>query len=131
MNLMAEAEQRAQVEHALAQHISSIDSAMRGTHAAIESVRDASGEALMPVGAGVFVRARVEPGSTVVVSVGSGVAAEKTREDALLHLEARSKELEAAAAEASGQLGQTRQQLARARADLEALASKMQAGRDV
>ena len=131
MRLVAEAEQLAGAEQALSQHLAAIDGAMRNTHAAIEAVRAASGEALMPVGAGVFVRARVEPDSAVVVSVGSGVAVEKGRDQALLYLEARSKELEAAAAQASARLGETRQRLERARAELDALASKMQAGGNV
>lgn len=131
VRLVAEGEQLAQAEQALAHNLSSIDAAMRSARAAIEAVRSASGEALMPVGAGVFVKSRVEPGSSVVVSVGAGVVVEKDRESALLFLEARSKELEAAAAETSGRLGQIRQRIERTRAEMDALASKMRAGGDV
>lgn len=131
VRLMAEGEQLAQAEQALVHNLSSIDSAMRSARAAMDAVRSASGETLMPVGAGVFVKSRVEPGSSVVVSLGAGVAVEKDRESALLFLEARSKELEAAAAETSGKLGQIRQRIERTRAEMDALASKMRAGGDV
>lgn len=131
MVLMAEAERLAQMEQILEQRVSMIGAAARDTAGAIEAVRAAGGEALMPVGAGVFVRAKIEPESAVVVSVGSGVSVDKTRDSALLHLEARSKELAAAGNEAAGQLGQVRQQIYRTRAEIDSLVGKMQAGRDV
>lgn len=131
MQLMEEAERLAQMEQVLEQRRSVIGSALRETHAAIEAVRAAEGEALMPVGAGVFVRARIEPQSTVVVAVGSGVAVEKGRDAALLFLEARSKELAAAAGQAAGQAGQVRRQLDRTRAEMDSLVGKMQAGGNV
>lgn len=129
--LMAEGERLAQLEQIIAQRRSVISAAIRETHGAIEAVRAAGGDALMPVGAGVFVRARLDMQSPLVVSVGSGVSVEKTKDSALLHLEERSKELVAAANESTGQLGQIRQLLDKTRADLEALVSKMQAGDNV
>ena len=131
MQLMAEADHLAQMEQVLEQRRSVIVSAIRETHAAIAAVRAAEGEALMPVGAGVFVRARIEPQSTIVVFAGSGVAVEKDRDAALLFLEARSKELAAAAGDAAGQLGQVRQHLDRTRAEIDSLVGKMQAGGNV
>lgn len=129
--LMSEAERLAQLEQFLERRVSMLGSAVHDTANAIEAVRTAKGEALMPIGAGVFVRARIEPESTLVVSVGSGVSVAKTRDSALLHLEARSKELSAAVNEAAGQLGQVRQQMQRIRAEMDSLVGAMQAGQNV
>ena len=131
MVLMSEAERLTQLEQFLERRVSMLGAAVRETANAIESVRAAEGEALMPVGAGVFVRARIEPESTLVVSVGSGVSVEKTRDSTLLHLEARSKELVAAGNEAAGQLGQVQQQMQRIRTEIDSLVGTMQAGQNV
>jgi prefoldin alpha subunit len=79
---------------------------------------DAEVEALMPVGSGVYVKANVPPMKKVIVSLGSGVTVEKSKEDALNFVEARIKEydvairqLEAQRQEVSMRMEQLQQQL--------------------
>jgi prefoldin alpha subunit len=57
---------------------------------------DSDSETLMPVGIGVYVHTSVPPVKKVVVNLGSGVALEKSREDALNFVESRIKEYEVA-----------------------------------
>src|SRR4029078_10411133 len=59
--------------------------------------KDTEIESLMPVGIGVYVKTNVPPVKKVVVTLGAGVALEKSREDALNYVEARIKEYEVAA----------------------------------
>jgi prefoldin alpha subunit len=79
---------------------------------------DAEVAALMPVGSGVYVKANVPPMKKVIVSLGSGVTVEKSKEDALNFVEARIKEydvairqLEAQRQEVSMRMEQLQQQL--------------------
>lgn len=64
---------------------------------------DAESETLMPVGAGVYVKTTVPPIKKLVVNLGSGVAIEKSRDDALNFVEARIKEYEVALRQLEGQ----------------------------
>jgi prefoldin alpha subunit len=68
--------------------------------AAVDAIRNVSGsgnvEALMPIGIGIYMQGSVAPSSKLLVSIGSGVAVEKSREDAINYVEARMKELETA-----------------------------------
>ncbi|MGI0019679.1 MAG: prefoldin subunit alpha [Nitrososphaera sp.] len=57
---------------------------------------DVDVETLMPVGIGVYVKTMVPPVKKVIVNLGSGVAMEKSREDALNFVEARIKEYDVA-----------------------------------
>lgn len=64
---------------------------------------DAESETLMPVGVGVYVKTTVPPVKKLVVNLGSGVAIEKSRDDALNFVEARIKEYEVALRQLEGQ----------------------------
>lgn len=64
---------------------------------------DAESETLMPVGVGVYVKTTVPPIKKLVVNLGSGVAIEKSRDDALNFVEARIKEYEVALRQLEGQ----------------------------
>lgn len=64
---------------------------------------DSESETLMPVGIGVYVKTNVPPVKKVVVNLGSGVAIEKSREDALNFVESRIKEYEVAMRQLEGQ----------------------------
>lgn len=64
---------------------------------------DAESETLMPVGIGVYIRTSVPPVKKLVVNLGSGVAIEKSREDALNFVESRIKEYEVAMRQLEGQ----------------------------
>ncbi|MER3408284.1 MAG: prefoldin subunit alpha [Nitrososphaera sp.] len=57
---------------------------------------ESEAETLMPVGAGVYIRTTVPPVKKVLVNLGSDVAVEKSREDALNFVEARIKEYDLA-----------------------------------
>ena len=64
---------------------------------------DAESETLMPVGVGVYVKTTVPPVKKLVVNLGSGVAIEKSRDDALNFVESRIKEYEVALRQLEGQ----------------------------
>lgn len=79
---------------------------------------DAEVETLMPVGSGIYVKTNVPPMKKVIVSLGSGVTVEKSKEDALNFVEARIKEygiavrqLEAQRQEIAMRMEQLQQQL--------------------
>ncbi len=65
--------------------------------------QDSEVESLMPVGIGVYVKTNVPPVKKLVVTLGAGVALEKSREDALNYVEARIKEYEVAARQLEAQ----------------------------
>jgi prefoldin alpha subunit len=69
---------------------------------------DADSEAFMPVGIGVYVKTSVPAAKKLLVSLGSGVTVEKSRDDALNYVEVRIKEYEVAMRQLEGQ----RQQIA-------------------
>jgi prefoldin alpha subunit len=64
---------------------------------------DSESETLMPVGIGVYVKTTVPPVKKLVVNLGSGVAIEKSRDDALNFVESRIKEYEVAMRQLEGQ----------------------------
>ena len=64
---------------------------------------DVESETLMPVGVGVYVKTTVPPIKKLVVNLGSGVAIEKSRDDALNFVESRIKEYEVALRQLDGQ----------------------------
>ncbi|MBI5229266.1 prefoldin subunit alpha [Candidatus Micrarchaeota archaeon] len=76
--------------------MNSIQLAIEETEAGLEtlkSLRDLKEDALFPVGAGVFVKARASDKERVLADVGARVVAEKKVEDAIGTLEERKKEL--------------------------------------
>ncbi len=68
------------------------------SRASLETIKDvgsaATDEVLVPVGAGVLLRASPPKADKVLVSIGANVVIEKTKEEAEKILEARSKDLE-------------------------------------
>ena len=65
--------------------------------------QDSEVESLMPIGIGLYVKTNVPPLKKLVVTLGAGVALEKSREDALNYVEARIKEYEVAARQLEAQ----------------------------
>jgi prefoldin alpha subunit len=65
--------------------------------------QDSEVESLMPIGIGVYVKTNVPPLKKLVVTLGAGVALEKSREYALNYVEARIKEYEVAARQLEAQ----------------------------
>lgn len=75
-------------------------------------------QALVPLGMGTFIKATVQPGSGIVVSIGAGAAVEKDARSALNFVEGRIKEIEVALqgtragrAEVAGRFEQVQQAL--------------------
>ncbi|MGH9992702.1 MAG: prefoldin subunit alpha [Nitrososphaera sp.] len=82
---------------------------------------DSEVESLMPVGIGVYVKTNVPPIKKLLVSMGAGVAVEKSRDDALNYVEARIKEYEVAARQLEAQ----RQEIETRMEQLQAQVNKM------
>ncbi len=73
---------------------------LREATAAIESIRSLSqksdSEALVPVGMGTFVKAKISSNDKFVLNIGSGISLEKDSTSVINYLEARIKEIEMA-----------------------------------
>ncbi len=67
---------------------------------AIDAMMTLSGaddvQTLMPIGIGVYMQASVAPSGKLLISIGSGIAIEKSKDDAINYIESRVKELEVA-----------------------------------
>ena len=65
---------------------------------AVESMKvltgDAEYETLVPVGLGVYVKAKINPDQKMIVNIGAGVSVEQNKESAINYMESRIKELE-------------------------------------
>jgi prefoldin alpha subunit len=65
---------------------------------AVESMKVITGnveyETLVPVGLGVYVKARINPNQKMIVNIGAGASVEQNRESAINYMESRIKELE-------------------------------------
>jgi prefoldin alpha subunit len=65
---------------------------------AVESMKVMTGnaeyETLIPVGLGVYVKAKINPDQKMIVNIGAGASMEQNRESAINYMESRIKELE-------------------------------------
>ena len=65
---------------------------------AVESMKVITGnaeyETLVPVGLGVYVKAKINPEQKMIVNIGAGASMEQNRESAINYMESRIKELE-------------------------------------
>ena len=65
---------------------------------AVESMKILAGnseyETLVPVGLGVYVKAKINSDQKMIVNIGAGASLEQNREDAINYMESRIKELE-------------------------------------
>jgi prefoldin alpha subunit len=65
---------------------------------AVESIKVISGnvdyDTLVPVGLGVYIKARISPDQKVIVNIGAGASIEKDKDSAINYMESRIKELE-------------------------------------
>jgi len=84
-----------------------ISRAIMDSNASIEAIKTLSEnekqDALMPIGGGVYLDAKLSKPSSLVVNIGSNVAIQKSVEDTIQYLESRSKELEQAGLSLEGQ----------------------------
>ena len=84
----------------LSQREGTLYGVLREATAAIESIRSLSqksdSEALVPVGMGTFVKAKISSNDKFILNIGSGISLEKDSTSAINYLEARIKEIEMA-----------------------------------
>lgn len=81
---------------------------------------------LMPIGMGVYVHAKVSTKDKLLVSVGSGVAIEKSRDDAIAYIESRVKELETALISISNQKQELQSRIEGVRGEMNSIMQQMQ-----
>lgn len=107
----------------LTRQAESLQHAIMETVSAIEAAKALGGgteqQALLPVGMGTFVKAKVPSADRLVVNVGAGVALEKDFKYAMNYLEVRLKEMETSLQEAAARRQQTESQLEGARQHLD------------
>ncbi len=97
---------------------------------AVDAIRNISGtgdvQTLMPIGIGVFMHAAVAPADKLLLSVGSGVAIEKSRDDVVAFIENRMREMEAALRTVFSQKHELEMKMEQSRAEVNALLQQMQ-----
>jgi prefoldin alpha subunit len=102
---------------------------MEEGRSAIDAIRNFSStdrsQTFMPVGIGVYVQASVASGDKLLISIGSGVAIEKTKEDAISYVESKVKELEVALRSMFSQKQELEARMEQTRAEVNALAQKL------
>ena len=102
---------------------------MEEGRSAIDAIRNVSGndqaQTLMPIGIGVYMSASVTSGDKLLISIGSRVAVEKSREDAISYVESRVKELEVALRSMFAQKQELESRMEQTRAEVNALAQKL------
>lgn len=84
----------------LSQREGTLYGVLREAAAAIESIRSLSqksdSEALVPIGMGTFVKAKISSNDKFVLNIGAGISLEKDSTSAINYLETRIKEIEMA-----------------------------------
>ncbi|ASJ12752.1 prefoldin subunit alpha [Thermococcus thioreducens] len=85
--------------------------AVKETLEELRKVEEEKPEILVPIGAGSFLKARIEDKENAIVSVGAGYAIEKNLDDAVSYLDARIKEYEEAIAKTQEALRKLEAQL--------------------
>lgn len=97
---------------------------------AVDSVKGMSGnvdvETLVPVGLGVYVKAKINPEQKMIVNIGSGAAIEQDKNSAVNYLESRIKELELVLQQLATQRNEVSMQLERGQHEMNKL---IQSGR--
>ena len=97
---------------------------------AVDSVKGMSGnvdvETLVPVGLGVYVKAKINPEQKMIVNIGAGAAIEQDKNSAINYLESRIKELELVLQQLTGQRNEVSMQLERGQHEMNKL---IQSGR--
>jgi len=96
----------------LTQKERSIINIIREANSAIHSIKgirtQSESDNLVPLGLGAFMKTKVNSDEKIIMNIGSGIAIEKTHDDAINYLESRLKELEIALQDTN----QQRQQIA-------------------
>lgn len=120
----------------LARRASGLSGALREGNAAasalraLEAAASASGsqgggsgesDSLVPLGLGLYGRARISYGTGVIVSIGAGAAVEKDTGSALNHVDARIKEIEVEAQDVNAMRAEVAQHAGRVRQELDTI----------
>ncbi|MFQ5969332.1 MAG: prefoldin subunit alpha [Nitrososphaerales archaeon] len=97
---------------------------------AIDAIKNISGsdqvQTLMPIGIGVYMQAYVTPVDKLLLSVGSGVAIEKSKDDAVNYIESRTQELEVALRTMVSQKQELATKMEQTKAQINAIMQKFQ-----
>ncbi|MGH9909948.1 MAG: prefoldin subunit alpha [Nitrososphaerales archaeon] len=103
---------------------------MEEARLAIEAIQSISGQdpaqTLMPIGIGVYMQTSTSPNNKLLISIGSGVAIEKSKDDAVVYIESRLKELEVALRSMLSQKQEIAARMEQMRAEANAVLQKMQ-----
>ena len=91
----------------LSQKESSLLNIVREAISATESIKNSKiksdSEALVPIGMGTYMKAKILPNQKVILNIGAGAAIEKDQESAVNWIESRIKEFEVALQETNAQ----------------------------
>ena len=91
----------------LSQKESSLLNIVREAISATESIKNSNiksdSEALVPIGMGTYMKAKILPNQKVILNIGAGAAIEKDQESAVTWIESRIKEFEIALQETNAQ----------------------------
>jgi prefoldin alpha subunit len=97
------------------------------TVSAVEELqKNEAGDALVPVGAGVFVKANLKEVNTLIVSSGAGIHIEKTSAETVDYLKIQAEKLEKNRNSLESQVARIEDELSRANQEAEELYMKMQ-----
>ena len=114
----------------LTQKESSIINIIREANSAIHSIKGISTQSesdnLVPLGLGAFMKTKVNSDEKIIMNVGSGIAIEKTHDDAINYLESRLKELEIALQDTNQQRQQIAANLEQGKQQMQSLMQKPQ-----
>ena len=114
----------------LTQKESSIINIIREANSAIHSIKGISTQSesdnLVPLGLGAFMKTKVNSDEKIIMNVGSGIAIEKTHDDAINYLESRLKELEIALQDTNQQRQQIAANLEQGKQQMQNLMQKSQ-----
>ncbi len=96
----------------------------------IEAIRGlntvGNNDLLLPLGIGVYVHAKIDPNDKLFVSIGSEVAIEKGRDDAINYIEKRVKELENALVEINSQKQEIQLRIEGMRSEMNSIIQQIQ-----
>ena len=114
----------------LTQKERSIINIIREANSAIHSIKGISTQSesdnLVPLGLGAFMKTKVNSDEKIIMNVGSGIAIEKTHDDAINYLESRLKELEIALQDTNQQRQQIAANLEQGKQQMQSLMQKSQ-----
>ena len=114
----------------LTQKERSIINIIREANSAIHSIKGirtkSESDNLVPLGLGAFMKTKVNSDEKIIMNIGSGIAIEKTHDDAINYLESRLKELEIALQDTNKQRQQIAANLEQGKQQMQRLMQKPQ-----